>query len=74
MKLLKYTQPGSNWRPSACEADVIATRPWVLCLDCMDSEWFTPKSERAYGWYLVGSVGLGKFDKQANFDAIADVC
>ena len=24
-----YTQPGSNWRPSACRADVIATRPWV---------------------------------------------
>ena len=27
-----YTWPGSNWRPSACEADVIATRPQVL--DC----------------------------------------
>ena len=26
----KYTQPGLNWRPSACYADVIATRPWVL--------------------------------------------
>ena len=26
-----YTWPGSNWRPSACEADVIATRPQVLC-------------------------------------------
>ena len=25
----KYTWPGSNWRPSACEADVIATRPQV---------------------------------------------
>ena len=25
-----YTLPGSNWRPSACEADVIATRPQVL--------------------------------------------
>ena len=24
-----YTWPGSNWRPSACEADVIATRPQV---------------------------------------------
>ena len=23
----RYTCPGSNWRPSACEADVIATRP-----------------------------------------------
>lgn len=27
--LCTYTQPGSNWRPSACEADVIATRPQV---------------------------------------------
>ena len=25
-----YTWPGSNWRPSACETDVIATRPQVL--------------------------------------------
>ena len=25
-----YTWPGSSWRPSACEADVIATRPQVL--------------------------------------------
>ena len=30
----QYTQPGSNWRPSACEADVIATRPWVLESTC----------------------------------------
>ena len=28
--LSTYTWPGSNWRPSACEADVIATRPQVL--------------------------------------------
>ena len=26
----EYTQPGSSWQPSACWADVIATRPWVL--------------------------------------------
>ena len=25
-----YTWPGSNWRPSACEADIIATRLQVL--------------------------------------------
>ena len=25
-----YTWPGSNWRPSACEADDVATRPKVL--------------------------------------------
>ena len=30
--LKKYTRPGSNWRPSACEADVIATRPLVPML------------------------------------------
>ena len=28
----EYTWPGSNWRPSACEADVIATRPQVLVM------------------------------------------
>jgi hypothetical protein len=28
----QYTWPGSNWRPSACEADVIATRPQVLMI------------------------------------------
>ena len=28
----QYIWPGSNWRPSACEADVIATRPQMLCL------------------------------------------
>ena len=27
---IEYTWPGSSWRPSACEADVIATRPQVL--------------------------------------------
>ena len=26
----RYIEAESNWRPSACEADVIATRPWVL--------------------------------------------
>ncbi len=25
----KYTRPGSNWRPSACEADIIAATPLV---------------------------------------------
>ena len=29
MKNSIYTWPGSNWRPPACEADVIATRPQV---------------------------------------------
>ena len=30
--MIFYTWPGSNWRPSACEADVIATRPQVLLI------------------------------------------
>ena len=25
-----YTQPGLKWRPPACKAGVVATRPWVL--------------------------------------------
>ena len=29
-----YTWPGSNWRPSACWADVIATRPQVHIFLC----------------------------------------
>ena len=29
-----YTWPGSNWRPSACWADVIATRPQVHIVVC----------------------------------------
>ena len=36
-----YTRPGSNWRPSACEADVIATRPRVLVTICQKTLiWF----------------------------------
>ena len=34
----KYTWPGSNWRPSACEADVIATRPQVLADRCLQAK------------------------------------
>ena len=34
----KYTWPGSNWRPSACEADVIATRPQVH-VQCLPAEY-----------------------------------
>ena len=30
----QYTWPGSNWRPSACWADVIATRPQVPACRC----------------------------------------
>jgi hypothetical protein len=25
-----YIRPGSNWRPSVCQAGVVAARPWVL--------------------------------------------
>ena len=32
--LTSYTWPGSSWRPSACWADVIATRPQVLHVHC----------------------------------------
>ena len=34
---LPYTWPGSNWRPSACEADVIATRPQVQVRGLLDA-------------------------------------
>ena len=36
-QLPAYTRPGSNWRPSACEADVIATRPRVLVTICQST-------------------------------------
>ena len=42
-KMEKYTQPGSNWRPSACSADVIATRPWVLALEPLLLETWGPE-------------------------------
>ena len=29
-RIQQYTQPGLNWRPPACWAGVIDTRPWVL--------------------------------------------
>ena len=35
--VIRYTWPGSNWRPSACGADVIATRPQVLGF-CISAE------------------------------------
>ena len=42
-----YTWPGSIWRPSACEADVIATRPRVL-----HDRWI----ERLIGIYIARSI------------------
>ena len=35
---MDYTWPGSSWRPSACEADIIATRPQVLLVQCRPAE------------------------------------
>ena len=43
-----YTWPGSSWRPSACEADVIATRPQVLMFIMA---WARPS------WQVVFSAG-----------------
>ena len=38
-----YTWPGSNWRPSACWADVIATRPQVLLAQAATCLVYTPR-------------------------------
>ena len=43
----RYTWPGSNWRPSACEADVIATRPQVL----VTADW-TPERSSEDGCHI----------------------
>ena len=40
-----YTWPGSSWQPSACGADVIATRPQVLEV-CASAEQFLCQSIR----------------------------
>ena len=50
-----YTWPGSNWRPSACWADVIATRPqvpidkWNIKMPCWRSLNFAISREEE-GW------------------------
>ena len=50
----KYTWPGSNWRPSACEADVIATRPQVrVTIECMHQ--VATHARRARAWYIYPS-------------------
>ncbi len=46
MCVLTYTWPGSNWRPSACEADVIATRPQVRVLIFHMQSYASPLSFR----------------------------
>ena len=65
-----YTWPGSTWRPSACEADVIATRPQVLGESLWSSSYSTAKtnwtvercSPHSGDWCLPGVeiVGLAK--------------
>ena len=49
---MQYTWPGSNWRPSACEADVIATRPQVLLAG--SKSWLAPSQQ---GSALTLSLG-----------------
>ena len=43
---MHYIQPGSNWRPSACGADVIATRPWMLILKSVMGAGEQPRQAR----------------------------
>jgi hypothetical protein len=53
-EVTKYTWPGSNWRPSACEADVIATRPQVLLQSVQVSiRWGDQKRRRALTMHLT---------------------
>ena len=51
--LREYTWPGSNWRSSACEAAVIATRPqvltWHFCT-CDVVQMVRPASAHIEGW------------------------
>ena len=54
-----YTWPGSNWRPSACEADVIATRPQVLLTPCHRRGLSWPVHERRRGGAGGGGGGRG---------------
>ena len=51
-----YTLPGSNWRPSACWADVIATRPRVPCCifsPCAHTRVHTTNTDRGAGMWLT---------------------
>ena len=62
-----YTWPGSNWRPSACEADVIATRPQVLWSHaqrrCASTIWAKPRAHNVIECSLglrLESAGLSR--------------
>eukprot|EP00971_Amphidinium_carterae_P195729 3884089-Amphidinium_carterae.1 len=37
----QYSQPGLNWRPPACWAGVMTTRPWLLVTTLADSGFFS---------------------------------
>ena len=59
-----YTQPGSSWRPSACLADVIATRPWVLLLKARSMR--SRLAARAGRWKRHGGRSLGNGRGRSN--------
>ena len=44
----KYIWPGSNWRPSACEADIIATRPQMRWGPVFAPKYFVMKTRSGY--------------------------
>ena len=48
-----YTWPGSSWRPSACGADVIATRPQVLEVSA-SAEQLLCQSHSVFAWWWEG--------------------
>ena len=53
-EVTKYTWPGSNWRPSACEADVVAARPQVLLQSVQVSiRWGDQKRRRTLTMHLT---------------------
>ena len=54
-----YTWPGSNWRPSACEADVIATRPQVRTHVGYEPATTTHHTHQLSRQYESGTKGTG---------------
>ena len=76
---ITYTQPGSSWRPSACEADVIATRPWVLCVMALKhqtrrADFLKPQRiGRAHLWCLDCSATIDARTMWTSFPATKSV-
>ena len=65
--VIRYTWPGSNWRPSACGADVIATRPQVRCLsgrwnDLVSTRHAAPFSRLPYFAQASCKTGVARLD------------